>query len=69
MKNFFHTGELPLYMSVEDLRDVLRISRTRAYEIIHAEGFPAVWLGRRCVIPREKFLSWMDAQASAAGNN
>ncbi len=66
MKNFMRTEELPLYMTVEEVRDVLHISRTRAYEIIHADGFPAVWFGRRCVIPRDKFLAWIDAQASAA---
>lgn len=69
MKNVTRTEDLPLYMTVEDVRDVLRISRTRAYEIIHSDGFPGVWLGRRCVIPRDKFLSWIDACASADGSN
>ena len=69
MKNFSHTGDLPLYMSVEDLRDVLRVSRTRAYEIIHSDGFPAVWFGKRCVIPRDQFLAWMDSRVSADGRN
>lgn len=69
MKNITNMGDLPLYMSVEDVRDVLRISRTRAYEIIHADGFPAVWFGRRCIIPRDKFLAWIDACTSADRSN
>ena len=69
MKNITRSEDLPLYLTVEEIRDVLHISRTRAYEIIHADDFPAIWLGRRCVIPRDRFLAWLDACASVDRRN
>ena len=47
--------ELPLMLSVG-------ISRAGAYELVRAEGFPALKIGSRIVVPKEKFLGWIDAQ-------
>ncbi len=54
--------ELPLMLSVADAASVLGISRAGAYELAHSEGFPAVRIGNRIVIPRDRFLLWIERQ-------
>jgi excisionase family DNA binding protein len=54
--------ELPLVMRVEDVQRVLLISRLKAYELVHRQGFPTVRIGRAIRIPRDAFLRWLDAQ-------
>lgn len=46
--------ELPFFLNVEDVAELLGISRVSAYNLCHTEGFPAVRVGRRIVIPTEK---------------
>ena len=54
--------ELPLILSAPEVAAVLGISRAGAYELVRAEGFPALRIGSRIVVPKEKFLGWIDAQ-------
>lgn len=54
--------ELPLMLSVPEVAAMLGISRAGAYELVRAEGFPALRIGSRIVVPKEKFLGWIDAQ-------
>ena len=54
--------ELPLMLNVVQVAAVLGISRAGAYELVHSEGFPALKIGSRIVVPREKFCRWVDAQ-------
>ncbi len=49
-------------LSVPEVAAVLGISRAGAYELVRAEGFPALKIGSRIVVPKEKFLGWIDAQ-------
>ena len=60
-------SELPLTLTVEEVAKVLGISRGTAYNLVHREDFPAVKIGRRLIIPREQFCSWVDKEAQ--GNN
>ena len=52
--------ELPLMLSVLDMAAVLGISRAGAYELARTEGFPALKIGTRIVIPKEKLKEWGD---------
>ena len=54
--------ELPLMLNVVQVAAVLGISRAGAYELVHSEGFPALKIGSRIVVPKEKFCRWVDAQ-------
>lgn len=54
--------ELPLMLSVPEVAAVLGISRAGAYELVRGNGFPALKIGSRIVVPKEKFLGWIDAQ-------
>ena len=54
--------QLPLMLSVPEVAAVLAISRAGAYELVHTEDFPALKIGSRIVVPKEKFLAWIDTQ-------
>ena len=52
--------ELPLMLNVVQVAAVLGISRAGAYELVHSEGFPALKIGNRIVIPKDKLQGWID---------
>lgn len=55
-------GDLPLMLSVPDVARVLGISRAGAYELAHNKAFPSMKIGSRIIIPKEKFLLWIEKQ-------
>lgn len=57
--------ELPLTLHADDIAGVLGISRGGAYALMHTEGFPTIRIGKRMVVPRDKFLRWMEEQTAA----
>ena len=56
--------ELPLMLSVPDVAAVLGISRAGAYELAHTDGFPALTIGSRIVVPKEKLMNWINEKLS-----
>ena len=56
--------ELPLMLSVPDIASVLGISRAGAYELVHTDGFPSLNIGSRIVIPKDRFIDWINANIS-----
>lgn len=60
-KKYTDMHQLPLIMTAEEVADVLGIGRSKAYELLNSQGFPAIRLGRRMVVPRDRFLEWLDA--------
>ena len=67
MKHSTYTSydDLPLMLSVAEVAAVLGISRAGAYELVHGKGFPALKIGSRIVVPRDKFLAWIDANSGS----
>ncbi len=47
-------------LSVPEVGEVLGISRAGAYELVRSAGFPHIKIGNRIVIPRDKFIAWID---------
>ena len=56
--------ELPLMLSVPEIAAVMGISRAGAYALVKSEGFPSLKIGSRIVVPKEKFIDWIDCQTS-----
>lgn len=54
--------ELPPMLTGPDVAVVPGGSRTGAYELAHSEGFPALKVRSRIVIPKDKFLLWIEKQ-------
>ena len=51
--------DLPLTLTVMEVAEALRISRAGAYDLVRTEGFPALKIGSRIVIPKDQFIEWM----------
>lgn len=54
--------DLPLMLSVPEMGAALGISRAGAYELARSEGFPALRIGTRIVIPKDKLQEWVGKQ-------
>ena len=57
--------QLPLSLNANDIAAVLGISRANAYTLMRAKGFLTIFIGKRMIVPRDKFIAWMDLQISA----
>lgn len=51
--------DLPLMLSVPEMAAALGISRAGAYELVRSEGFPALRIGTRIVIPKDELRKWI----------
>ena len=58
--------ELPLFLNAELVAKVLGISISSAYELMHEANFPALRVGSRIVVPKEKFCQWVESQIGGA---
>lgn len=57
LKNY---EEIPLVLDVADIQQIMGISRTSAYELVHTPGFPAFRRGRLIKISKKAFFDWME---------
>ena len=63
-REYYSNDQLPCMLNANDIKEYMRISRTQAYEQMHAEGFPLIRIGKRMIVPRDKFLQWVDNQTT-----
>ena len=56
--------ELPLMLNAETIKNVLGISLTSAYELMHEKGFPSIKIGNRLIVPKDKFREWIDKKSN-----
>ena len=63
-KTYKSYDELPLMLSVHDVAEVLGISKSSAYVLAKEKGFPTLKIGARVVVPREKFIEWINKNIS-----
>ena len=62
MNTYQNYSDLPLMLSVLEVAKVLGISRAGAYELVRADSFPKLRIRNRIVVPRDKFVVWIDAK-------
>ena len=56
-------NELPMFLTVMDVANLLGISRASAYELAKEENFPKLKIVQgRTIIPRDRLLEWLDEQ-------
>ena len=51
--------DLPLFLNSEMGAQVLGVSPSSAYELMHEPGFPVLRIGSRMVVPKEQFIQWV----------
>ena len=54
--------DLTLTLTAPEVGEVLGISRAAAYELVRSQGFPRMKIGTRILVPRDKFIQWIDEQ-------
>lgn len=52
--------ELPAMLTAAELAGALGISRAGAYALLHRRGFPALRIGKRLMVPKDKLAAWID---------
>ena len=58
--------DLPLFLNANLLAKALGVSISTAYEVMHEPGFPVLRVGSRMVVPKEKFMQWVEEQSGGA---
>ena len=61
-KNF---NELPVVLSVKELKEFLGISRAGAYQLLHRADFPTLHVASRLLVAKDKLLAWMEQNTDA----
>lgn len=56
--------ELPLFLNADTVANVLGISISSAYELMHEKDFPALKVGNRLVVPKERFKQWVETKTN-----
>ena len=55
--------EMPLFLTVMDVANLLGVSRASAYELVREDNFPKLKIVQgRIIIPRDRLLEWLDEQ-------
>ncbi len=52
--------DLPLFLNTDLVAKVLGVSPSSGYELMHEPGFPVLKVGSRMVVPKEKFIRWVE---------
>ena len=60
--------DLPLFLNAELVAQVLGVSPATSYELLHEDGFPTLRIGNRMVVPKEKFIQWVEEHTIGGGS-
>ena len=52
--------DLPLFLKATTVAKVLGISPASSYELMHEADFPVLKVGNRLIVPKEKFVAWVE---------
>ena len=59
-------ADLPLSLNADTVAKTLGVSPASGYELLHEKGFPSLRIGNRIVVPKEKFIRWVDEHTGGA---
>ena len=66
VSNIQSYADLPLFLNAHLVAQVLGVSISTAYEVMHEPSFPTLRVGSRMVVPKEKFIQWAEEQSGGA---
>mgnify|MGYP001630667966 FL=1 len=61
LPEFKSNDELPLTLNARDVAGYLNISLSCAYQVMNANGFPVLKIGKRRIVTKEHFLEWIQS--------
>lgn len=64
--NYKTYDELPLFLNAETVANVLGIDMSSAYELMKEKDFPALRVGNRLIVPKEKFIAWVEMKTEVS---
>ncbi len=68
VSQFKDYSELPLFLNADMVAKVLGVSPSGGYELMHEPGFPILKIGNRMVVPKEKFIQWVEQNTTGGAN-
>ena len=60
MSNCKSYDDLPLFLNASMVSQVLGVSPSSGYELMHTSGFPVLHVSNRMMVPKEKFIQWVE---------
>ena len=51
--------DMQVFLNSSTVAEVLCISPSSGYEVMHEPGFPMLRVGSRMVVPKEQFIQWV----------
>ena len=60
--------DLPLFLNAAMVSQVLGVAPSSAYELMHERDFPTLRVGSRIMVPKEKFIEWVEQHTKGGGN-
>lgn len=58
--------DLPLFLNAAMVAKVLGIAPSSSYELMLEADFPTLKIGNRIVVPKEKFIDWVEQHAKGS---
>ena len=59
---FTNYEQLLLFLNANLVAQILGVPISSSSELMHESGFPALRIGSRMVVPKEKFCQWVEQQ-------
>jgi len=54
---------LPTMLNVNDVADILDLSKTKVYELMNSNEFPTLRIGKRMMVSKEQFVNWINRKS------
>ena len=52
--------DLPLFLNANMVAELLGVSISKSYDLMNEKDFPALRMGSRVVVPKDKFRQWVE---------
>ena len=67
VSNILSYDDLPLFLNANLVAQVLGVSISTAYEVMHEPSFPTLRVGSRMVVPKDAFIRWVESHTGGGG--
>jgi hypothetical protein len=62
MSGFTSKEQLPIMLNVNHVALILDVSTKHAYNLLHSKGFPTIILGKRMMVDKDVFFTWLESR-------